>query len=65
METYTETRIISLNSLYANNKKNTTFLSDLDFYFKNVLKDETNIVRSTIQLVNAQIPVSYYTINYC
>ena len=64
METYTETRIISLNSLYANNKKNTTFLSDLDFYFKNVLKDETNIVRSTIQLVNAQIPVSYYTINY-
>jgi len=64
METYTETRIISLNSLYANNKKNTYFLSDVEFYFKNVLKDETNIVRSTIQLINAQIPVSYYCINY-
>ena len=64
METYTETRIISLNSLYANNKKNTTFLSDVEFFFKNVLKDEPNIVRSTIQLVNAQIPVSFYTINF-
>jgi hypothetical protein len=64
METYTETRIISLNSLYANNKKNSTFLSDVEFYFKNILKDEPNIVRSTIQLVNAQIPVSFYTINY-
>jgi len=64
METYTETRIISLNSLYANNKKNTTYLSDVEFYFKNILKDEPNIVRSTIQLVNAQIPVSFYTINF-
>ena len=64
METYTETRIISLNSLYANDKKNTTYLSDVEFYFKNILKDEPNIVRSTIQLVNAQIPVSFYTINF-
>jgi len=64
METYTDTKIISLNSLYANNKKNTSYLSDLEFYFKNILKDEPNIVRSTIQLINAQFPVSYYTINY-
>jgi hypothetical protein len=64
METYTETRIISLNSLYANDKKNTTYLSDVEFYFKNILKDEPNIVRSTIQLVNAQIPVSFYSINF-
>ena len=61
---YTETRIISLNSAYANLKRNDTFLSDTDFFFKNVLKDEPNIIRSTIQVVNAQIPVSYYQINY-
>lgn len=61
---YTETRIISLNSLYANNKKNTTYLSDVEFYFKNILKDEPDIIRSTISVVNAQFPVSYYQINY-
>ena len=61
---YQETRIISLNSAYANNKKNTTFLSDTEFYFKNILKDEPDIIRSTIQVINAQIPVSYYQISY-
>jgi len=61
---YTETRIISLNSAYANNKLNTTFNSNVEFFFKAVLKDEPDIIRSTIQLVNAQIPVSFYQINF-
>ena len=64
METYNETRVISLNSLYANIKKNGTFNSDVVFTFKNILKDEPDITRSTIQIINALIPVSYYCINY-
>ena len=64
MESYIETRVISLNSLYANIKKNGTFNSDVVFTFKNILKDENDITRSTIQIINALIPVSYYCINY-
>jgi hypothetical protein len=64
MEQYTETKIISLNSIHASNKYNGSYLSDVDFNFRNVLKDDPNIIRSTIQIINCLIPVSYYTINY-
>ena len=62
-EQYTETRIISLNSEYANNKINGDYLSHVEFYFKDILRDSEDIDHTSIQIINALSPVSYYTIN--
>lgn len=62
--TYVETRIISLNSESANAYKNGSFMSDLAFYFPNLLKDDADIVHKQITLSNGQIPVSFYILNY-
>jgi hypothetical protein len=61
--TYTETRIVSLNS-ESGTQKNGSFLSDLAFSFPNLLRVEPDIVHTQISLANAQIPVSFYTANY-
>lgn len=61
---YTETRIISLNSESANTYRNGTFLSDVLFGFNGLLKDEPDILQRQITLVNAQLPVSFYIVNY-
>lgn len=61
---YTETRIISLNSENANTYRNGTFLSDVLFGFNGLLKDEPDILQRQITLVNAQLPVSFYVVNY-
>lgn len=58
-----EMRFINLNSADAT-KLNSTYLSNVMFNFKNVLQDELDIKYCTIGLLNAQIPVSFYTINY-
>jgi hypothetical protein len=42
---------------------NGTFKSDVDFNFKSVLKDEKDILKASISVISAQIPVSYYNIN--
>lgn len=61
---YTETRIISLNSENADTYKNGSFLSDVMFGFSGLLIDDPTIVQRQITLVNAQIPVSFYIVNY-
>jgi len=61
---YTETRIISLNSENATIYKNGSFLSDMIFGFSGLLKDEPDILQRQITLVNAQLPVSFYIVNY-
>ena len=60
---YTERRLINLNSLNATQYNNGTLLSDVMFNFTNVLKEEQDIVLVEGGLLNAQIPVSFYTIN--
>lgn len=57
-----ENRLITLNSADGI-RRNTTMLSDILFNFQNVLSDEDDIVSSNICIMNAQFPVSFYTIN--
>ena len=63
METYTDTRKIILSSNHGQ-PLNGTYLSNILFDFKNILKDDEDIIQTQISLDNAQIPVSFYTINY-
>lgn len=56
-----ENKLITLNSAYSQ-KLNSTFNSDVLFNFKGILTDEDDIVSSNICVMNAQIPVSFYTI---
>ena len=57
-----ENKLITLNTRYAT-KINGTYLSSVEFPFKGVLTDEDDIVSANISVMNAQIPVSWYTIN--
>lgn len=56
-------RFLNLNSSNAT-LNNSTYLSDVRFNFKNILTDDTDIKYVTCGVLNAQIPVSFYTINY-
>jgi len=60
---YSDNQLITLNSKDAT-KNNGTYLSDVAFNFRGILKDDNNIVRCFIRVLNAQIPVSFYTIDY-
>lgn len=64
METFTETKIINLNSKNSI-KNNSTFLSNVFFPFSGLLKDDddNNIIERYISILNAQIPYSFYNIN--
>jgi len=57
-----ENKLITLNSTYAT-KLNSTLNSNVLFNFKGILTDEDDIISSNICVMNAQIPVSFYTIN--
>lgn len=57
-----ENKLITLNSAYSS-KQNGTYNSNVLFNFKGILTDEDDIVSSNICIMNAQIPVSFYTIN--
>jgi len=57
-----ENKLITLNSGYGI-QLNDSYKSDILFNFKGVLVDEDDIVSSNICIMNAQIPVSFYTIN--
>lgn len=56
-----ENKLITLNSANAT-KYNGTFNSNVLFNFRGVLIDEEDIMTSNICIMNAQIPVSFYTI---
>lgn len=57
-------RIISLNSSNALLKNNGTYNSDVLFRLPGLLKKETDVKQVSFQLIDAQIPVSFYNINY-
>ena len=56
-------RFLNLNSSDATHN-NSTYLSDVKFNFRNILSDEVDIKYVTCGVLNAQIPVSFYTVNY-
>lgn len=62
--TYTETRVIALNSESANIFKNGDYLSNVLFGFSGLLIDSPDIIERQLSLTNAQIPVSFYIVNY-
>ena len=64
MSIITERRLINLNSEDAIQKLNGTYLSDVLFNFSNVLKEEKSILFVEGGVYNAQIPVSFYSLNY-
>src|ERR1700741_767075 len=55
-------RFINLNSSNAT-KNNSDYLSNVVFNFSNILSDDPGIMYITLGVLNAQIPVSFYTIN--
>jgi hypothetical protein len=59
---YLDNHLITLNSSDAI-QLNSTYLSNVVFPFRGLLKDDVNIIRSYITLINAQIPVSFYVID--
>jgi hypothetical protein len=59
---YLDNHIITLNSNDAT-LLNGTYLSNVFFAFKGILKDDVNILRSYVTVLNAQIPVSFYVID--
>jgi len=59
---YQDNRIITLNS-QDGEKLNGTYLSNIHFNFSGLLKDEKNLIRSYITVLNAQIPVSFYILD--
>ena len=60
---YLDSRIIILNSAHGISQ-NGTYKSNLLFPFNGLLTQENDIEQVQISLVNAQIPISFYTINY-
>jgi hypothetical protein len=58
-----DTRLINLYSQSATSYLNGSLKSNVEFNFKNILRDLPDVIHSTIGVVSAQIPVSYYTIN--
>jgi len=63
MNTYLDSRIISLNSSDSI-LLNSTYKSWVKFQFSGLLKEEDDILKIELSLVNAQIPISWYIINY-
>ena len=59
MNTYLDSRIISLNS-----SDGILLNSTYKFHFSGLLEEEDNTLKIELSLVNAQFPVSWYIINY-
>lgn len=64
MTTYVDSKIITLTSKSATRKLNGSFLSSVRYELGLILKDEPDILHRQICLQSAQIPYSFYVINY-
>jgi len=62
MDTYIDQRIITLSSNNAT-QNNGSFLSDVYFNFKGLIKQDLDIREIQISVQNAQIPISFYNVN--
>lgn len=64
MTTYIDTKIVCLTSQSATVKRNDSFLSNVRYNLGVILKNDNDIIHRQVQLLNAQIPYSFYVINY-
>lgn len=62
--TKTESRLININSANALIKNNGTYNSDVVFKFPGLVRPEQHITSVQFQILDAQLPVSFYNINY-
>jgi len=60
---YQDNYMVVLNSANATKKYNSTQNSNLEFSFIGLLKQDDDIVRTEISILNAQIPISFYILN--
>jgi len=60
---YIDTKIVSITSQSATIKFNSTFLSNLRYNLGTIVTRDPDIIHRQVQLLNAQIPVSFYVIN--
>lgn len=58
-----ESRLISLNSQYGN-QSNSSYLSDITFELPKLLTLDKSITTVELALIHAEIPVSFYNVNY-
>lgn len=63
MNTYIDSRQISISSSSADFLYNDTFKSSVGFSFFGMLQDEPDIVQAQLSVHSAQIPISYYVVN--
>ena len=61
-DTFEDTKLITISSSNGI-LNNGSYLSDVIFPFLGLLKDDTSIVFSHVDILSAQIPVSFYTID--
>lgn len=59
---YLDNYLLTLNSKYASTFINGSAKSNVQFNFIGLLKDEADIIRTSLSILNAQIPVSFYII---
>ena len=64
MTTYIDSRQINLSSDTADQYLNDSFLSNVVFNMNGMLKNEDDIIMTQISVNSAQIPISYYIVNY-
>jgi hypothetical protein len=64
MATFVDSKIITLTSQSATVKRNGNYLSNVYYDMNAFIKDEPDIIHRQVTLQSAQIPYSFYVINY-
>ena len=59
---YLDNYLLTLNSKYASKYINGSAKSNVQFNFIGLLREDTDIIRTSLSILNAQIPVSFYII---
>ena len=59
---YLDNYLLTLNSKYASTYVNGSAKSNVQFNFIGLLRDDADIIRTSLSILNAQIPVSFYII---
>ena len=64
MTTYTDSRLINIDSDNADIYNNSNLRSDMVYFFKGLLTEDDDRLYSQISIQSAQFPVSFYVVNY-